>query len=171
LPDSLLKISSVRSQTTVRFSVAQRILEEKQLRSVSLGLDRMVTLVPEPDKKDLAPQTAGDISHAVAGVRRIGKMWETGNADNMIIARLTDRIVNVLSDNTDEIPDIGQVMLAAVADEPTASKAAVDSARRLLAVCQRRSRFSKLQGCLEEFHDQIMLGLNGKFWSALIPGS
>ncbi len=172
LPSELLTVSSVRSQTTIRFTLDRSILKTRQLRSVSLGLDRMVTLLPVPTKDDANPQTSADIHHAVAGVRRIGKKWGDANVDNMMIARITDRIGNMLSAHpSGATDDIDQLVRTAVMAEPEMSAEAIDSARRLVAVCQRRSRFSKMRGCLEEFHDQIMLGLNGKYWSALIPGS
>jgi hypothetical protein len=172
LPAGLLSVSSVRSQTTIRFTLEQNILKDKQLRSVSVGLKRMVTLLPEPVADDPSPQTTADIRYAVTGVRRIGEIWGENNADNMTIARITDRIGNVLSTRSERTSEeIENLIQDAIQHEPDMSIEAVDSARRLVAVCQRRSRFTDIRVCLAEFHDQIMLGLNGKYWSALIPGS
>ncbi len=172
LPASALKVASLRSQTSVRFFLDEDVLEKRQLQSVSVGFDHMITLLPAPEEDDGLKQTVADIAEASAGVERVSESWVEINADNVSIARVTVRISNELPNSGSITKDMSDdLMERAISSETTSSETALDSARQLVGNCQRRSRFMPLRRCLEEYHDQIMLGLNGKYWSALKPGS
>jgi len=172
LPATALGIASLRSQTSVRFYVNEDVLEQRQLQSVSVGLERMVALLPMPLDDGTAPQTPDEIADASAGIERIGKPWAEVNADNLSIARVTVRISNELPQSDDVTKEQSdQFIERAIGSESGMSAAASESARQLVGNCQKRSRFMPIRGCLEDYHDQIMLGLNGKYWSALKPGS
>jgi len=172
LPAAILKIESLRSQTSIRFFLNEEVLEQRHLKSISVGLYRMIALLPAEEEGDTAPQTKGDITSASSGIDRFGKAWAEINVDNMTIARIAARIGN-------ELPKAGNVakeqsdklMELAVEHEPKLTTGSLGSARQLVTNCQLRSRFMPMRRCLEEYHDQIMLGLNGKYWSALKPGS
>lgn len=172
LPSTLLKVESQRGQTAVRVFVDKQVLEQRGLRSVSVEFDRMIALLPEPEKDGSAPQTTADIAEAVSGIQRVGDVWTEYNADNMAVARIAVRVANGL-------PKAGSVSNAesdkllrlAVHNETAISPDALDSSHRLVALCQRRARYTPMRVCLGDIHDQIMRSLNGKYWSALAPGS
>jgi len=171
LPVTMIKISSLRSQTSVRFFVGKGVLERQGLHAVSIKIERMIALLPEPSEGD-TPQTVEDIAAASSGMRRVGAAWAEMYANNLAIARITARIGNELPRSRGDATALSnQVMDRAFRGEPKLSVGVMGSARRLVEVCQRRSRFMPMRGCLEEYHDQIMLGLNGKYWSALKPAS
>jgi len=171
LPAAMLKISSLRSQTSVRFFMNKDVLEQSGLHAVSIGIERMIALLPEPLDGD-TPQTVEDIAAASSGMHRVGAAWAEMYANNLAIARITARVGNELPKSGGDTTALSnQLMDRAFGYEANLSAGVLGSARRLVKVCQRRSRFMPMRGCLEEYHDQIMLGLNGKYWSALKPAS
>jgi hypothetical protein len=172
LDSSLLQVASRRGQTAIRFSVAKQVLEQKGLRSVSVDFDRAIALVPQPAEDGSAPQTRADIAEAVSGIRRLGQVWADSNADNMAIARITVRMANRLP-MSGRVPNAesDRLLELAVGYDAAISPKALDSSRRLVALCQRRSRYTAMRTCLAGFHDQIMRSLNGRYWSILDLGS
>ena len=172
LPSELLRVASHRDQTAVRFFVEKDVLEQRGLRSVSVDFDRMIALLPLPVEDGSAPQTTADIAKAVSEVRQFGPVWAEINGDNMTVARIAVRIGNGL-------PRIGSVPNAesdrllrlAVGHETAISPSVLKSARKFVALCQRRSNITPMRSCLEAIHDQVMRSLNGKYWSATSPNS
>ena len=172
LPSTLLKVAGYRGQTAVRFFVEKKVLERRGLQIISVDFDRMVALLPVPMVGDAAPQDTADINHAVSGIRRVGSTWATANADNLAIARVATRVANGLPRTRKAPKDLtDRLIRSALQREKTISPGALGSTRHLAAVCGHRARFTPVRRCLGEFHDQIMLGLNGKYWLALRPGS
>jgi hypothetical protein len=172
LPSTLLKVASLRGQTAVRFFVENDVLEQRGLQSVSVDFDRIIALLPVPTEDDSAPTTTADIVEAVSGIRLVGQVWTEFNADNMAIARITVRIGNGLpwaAPATNAESD--RLFRLAVSHETAISAGALDSSRQVVALCQRRSQNTPMRTCLGDIHDQIMRSLNGKYWSALVPGS
>lgn len=172
LPTSLLKAASYRGQTAVRIFIDSAILEQEKLNSITVNFDRMIVLVPAPKEDDSAPQTAADLKTAVTEVRRNGQAWAHLNSNSMTVAQITMRITNSL-------PKMGWVsnveanrlFLLAAGKKKSLSPRVFESAHQLMALCLRRSEITPVRVCLGEFHDQIMLGLNGRYWSGLNPGS
>ena len=172
LPSTLLRVASRRGQTAVRFFVERDVLEQRGLRSVWLDFDRMIALLPVPTEDGSAPQTEADIVEAVSGIWRIGEIWAEVNADNMALARIVVRVGNGLPRaGTVSNAESDRLLQLAVGRETTLSQRALNSSRQLIALCQRRSQYTPMRICLGENHDQIMLGLNARYWSALSPGS
>jgi len=172
LPSSLLKVASHRGQTAVRFFVEKDVLEKRGLRSVSVEFNRMIALIPVPMEDGSAPQTTADIVEAVSGIKRIGQVWAEYNADNMSVARIAVRVGNGLPKaGAVSNAQSNRILRLAVAQETAISPSALDSSRQMVALCQRRSRYTPIRVCLGDIHDQIMRSLNGSYWSALAPGS
>ena len=169
---NLLKVASHRGQTAVRFSIAKQALEQKGLQSVSVALDRAIALVPRPAEDGSELQTAADIAKAVSGIRRLGQVWADGNADNMSVARVIVRMANRLP-MSGSVPNAesDRLLQNAVQEEAAISPNALDSSRRLVALCQRRSQYTTIRKCLADIHDQVMRSLNGRYWSILDLGS
>ena len=172
LPSALLKVAGYRGQTAVRFFVEKKVLERRGLQIISVDFERMVTLIPVPTVADSTPQDTADINHAISGIRRVGSTWTTANADNLAIARVATRVANGLPQKRKAPRELTDRLLkSALQREKTLSSGALGSTHHMAAVCGHRARFTPVRRCLGEFHDQIMLGLNGKYWLALRPGS
>ncbi len=172
LDPGLLKVASRRGQTAIRFSVAKEVLKQRGLRSVSVDFDRAIALVPQPAEDGSVPQTKADIDDAVSGLRLLGQVWADNNVDNMAVARITIRMTNRLP-ISGHVPNAesDRLLQLAVGQEAAISPRALDSSRRLVALCQRRSQYTAMRKCLADIHDQIMRSLNGRYWSILNLGS
>jgi hypothetical protein len=172
LDSSLLKVVSHRGQTAIRMSVARKLLEHKELLSVSVDFNRPITLLPQPAQDGSVPQSTAEIAKAVDGIRRFGQIWADDNADNMTVARITVRMANRLPPSG-FVPNTtsDQLLQHALGQETAISPRALESSRRLVALCQRRSQYTAMRKCLADFHDQIMRSLNGRYWSILDLGS
>jgi hypothetical protein len=172
LPSSLIKVKSKRGQTAVTFYVPRKILGQRQLQSISISIGRMVALVPLATKTGTATQSQREVAVATAGLRQIGKSWRMTNSDNLTIARITSRMRNALVGAVLPSPKtINQLLQVALEQENSIPEQTLQSSRGLVAVCQRRARISIVSQCLADYHDQIMLGVNGKYWSTLKSGS
>ncbi|MDH3743349.1 MAG: hypothetical protein OER56_17295 [Hyphomicrobiales bacterium] len=172
LDPGLLTVASRRGQTAIRFSVAKEVLKQKGLQSVSVDFDRAIALVPQPAQDGSVPQTKADIDKAVSGIRQLGQVWADKNPDNMAVARITVRMTNRLP-TSGHVPNAesDRLLQLAVGQEAAISPRALDSSHRLVALCQRRSRYTAMRKCLADIHDQIMRNLNGQYWSILDLGS
>ena len=172
LPSFLIKATSKRGQTAVTFHVPRKILEKRGLQSVSISIGRMVALIPLATKNGTAIQSQREVAVATAGLRQIGESWRTTNSDNLTIARITSRIRNALVGAVSPSPKtINQLLQVALEREKTIPEQVLQSSRGLVAVCQRRALISIVSQCLADYHDQIMLGVNSKYWSTLKSGS
>ena len=172
LDSSLLKVESHRSQTAIHVSVGRKVLEHKGLLSASVDFDRPIALLPQPAQDGSVPQSPAEIAKAVDGIRRFGQIWADDNADNMTVARITVRMANRLP-LSGFVPNTtsDQLLRRALGQETAISPRALESSRRLVALCQRRSQYTSMRKCLADFHDQIMRSLNGRYWSILDLGS
>jgi len=172
LPSFLIKAKSKRGQTAVTFQVPRKILEKRGLQSVSISIGRMVALIPLATKNGTATQSQREVEVATAGLRQIGESWRMTNSDNLTIARITSRIRNALVGTVSPSPKtINQLLQDALERENSIPEQILQSSRGLVAVCQRRAQISIVSQCLADYHDQIMIGVNSKFWSTLKSGS
>jgi len=172
LPSSLLHVASLRGQTAIRFFVEQKVLNRRGVRSVSIELNRMIALIPEPQDDGASPQTTAEIVEAVSGVEKIAHIWAKYNSNNMSVTRIAVRVSNSLPmtggvSNTQS----DRMLKLAAAQDPNISPEALETSRRMVALCQRRSHFTPMRNCLGEIHDQIMRNLNISYWAALEAGS
>jgi len=172
LPADLVRVESRRGQTAVALSVPRRELDRRNLASVTLGLDRLVALLPVATDSDTTPQSAADVTQAIAGLRLVGGAWTEINIANMTIARLTQRLRNRLpANNVTAAEALDRQWHRVLAEEASIPPATRASALNLVSLCQRRSGHTPLRRCLGDFHDQVMRSLNGKYWTALAAGS
>jgi hypothetical protein len=168
----LIKAKSNRGQTSVTFYASRAALERKGLQSASINFGRMIALVPVATRSASVAQANRETTTVAAQLRRIEEAWAMANADNLAIARVTSRMRNALIGNISPIPRATHRLLQrALENETSISSQSLKSARGLVAVCQRRARISKFSQCLADYHDQIMLGVNGKYWTILRSGS
>ena len=132
----------------------------------------MVALLPAPTDDGSAPQTTADIAEAVSEVRQFGPVWAELNGDNLSVARIAVRIGNGLP-RTGSVPNAesDRLLRLALSHETAMSPGVLKSARKFVALCQRRSKITPMRSCLEGIHDQVMRSLNGKYWSATSPNS
>ena len=172
LPIDLIKARSNRGQTAVTFYASRKILERRGLQSVSISIGRMTALVPIATRTGSDTQSRRETAVAAAQLRRIEETWTMANADNLTIARVTSRMRNALIGVLSPTPTtINRLLQRALEKETSISAQSLKSTRGLVAVCMRRARISIVSQCLADYHDQIMLGVNGKYWSTLKSGS
>lgn len=172
LPSDLIKAKSRRGQTAVTFYVSRKILERRGLQSVSISIGRMAALVPIATRTASDTQSKRETAVVAAQLRRTEEIWTMANADNLTIARVTSRMRNALIGVISPAPTtINRHLHRALEKETSISEQTLQSTRGLVAVCQRRARISIVSQCLADYHDQIMLGVNGKYWSTLKSGS
>ncbi len=169
IADDYAAIRSKRTFTAVTVRIDENTLKGLGAVDAAIVVAEDTTLVPDPIPFDNYPHTADEIAYTAGPLRIMASGWMAGDGDQTVAARLMNKMLNGLTDNTTggdlwhsatglgEIPtDAGEIQAKAILDS-CVSKAAGDA--------------NALRRCLEMKHDSTMYQMNLDFWDAAGAGS
>ena len=168
-------ISSKRSYTAVQISVPESALRAWDAVGVAVEVGEGVSLVPEELAHNPDSMTAADIALATGPRRRLGEMIVVQSRPEVDAIHVTNALINALPEHGRVTPERRQTLWAETM-EPWASALgpkSIQRARELYDVCQgwvTDGKALRLRGCLEVHHDELMIGVNARYWHAA-PGS
>ena len=175
LAPGLLRFSSLRGHVAFQASVPAGFLKDRGLVRVTVKIKRLAMLVPEPQDGDSKPQTAADQAQAFRELRVTGEYWSDKNPDNLAMARLTNRIINLLPAKGSVSAAFGEELWKlGAASEKQLSRDSLDFNRSYFDYCRENGLTPggfPMRRCLGGAHDWFMKDLNLDYWKSLNPTS
>lgn len=175
LAPDILRFTSLRGNLAFRVSAPAAFLKSHGLARLTVRIERLAMLMPVPRDGDPKPQTASDEAQAVRELKTTGAYWTEMNAENLAMARLTNRIINRLPAKGSVSAAAGEVLWQrGVAAETGLSEDSLSFNRRYFDYCRENAQTPggfPMRRCLGEAHDWFMKDLNVNYWKSLKPTS
>jgi hypothetical protein len=174
---SHLRFESARRHLAVRASVDRAALQALGVSRAEIVIAENVALLPIPRPGDPNPITEGEAAVFTGPLRHLGSLVVDGNAERMQAARVTSRMINLLSPGSGSGAAGGEALwrrATAASGADGLSPVARKRARGAFELCRfvvNIGGSSSLRRCLQEQHDGFVDFLNSKFWEAVKTGT
>lgn len=175
----LLNINAEREHYAVTLSVDESVMQQHGLTSLAVRVTGNVLLFPDADQGDPNPQTPSDLQIAETTQRGTAERVLSNHGDQLTGARMVRSAINALPRDRAS-NETEREAARTVAMQQTASADAVAYAKDAFFACRSvtdhtiikryDSRYS-YRACLGVMHDEIIDGVNKKYWDALKAGS
>jgi hypothetical protein len=175
----LLNISAEREHYAVTLSVDEAVIYQHGLTSLAVRVTGNVLLFPDADQGDPNPQTPSDLKIAKTTQRGTAERVLSNHSDEITGARLVRYAMNVLprdraSSKTERLAAReGAMRQPAPADAVAHVKDAFYACRSVTdhTIIKRYDSRYSYRACLGVMHDELIDGVNKKYWDALKAGS
>lgn len=176
---SLLRINAERDHYAVTLSVDEAVMHQKGLTELAVRVTGNVLFFPDAEKNDPKPQTASDIEIAKTTQRNTAERVLAKHSDELTGARMVRHAINALPRDRAS-SEAERVAARETAMRAPGSANAVAYAKDAFFACRSvtdhtvikryDSRYS-YRACLGVMHDDLIDGVNKKYWDALKAGS
>lgn len=175
-PRLSLTFGSRREHFAVRLSMAGSERNRLGLTKVTVSVGENVAILPVAVPGDPNPHTEAEIALLVGSLRPVGSALVDANHDNMVAARITNRIINGLPEDGWTSDRTRRRLLEGALDGAGGALApeAKDRVRGVFELCNwslNTAALTSMRRCLEGHHDIFVRYLNTKYWNALKVGS
>jgi len=175
LAPGVLRFVSLRGHSAFRVSAPEKLLKSQGLARMTVKIDRLAMLLPVPEEGDTDPQTAADKEKAFHEIKSKGGYWTEMDPDNLAMARVTNRIINLLPAKGSVTTAAGEALWRqAAAPERELSKESLAINRSYFDYCRENGLTPggfAMRRCLGDAHDWFMKDLNVNYWKSLKPTS
>ncbi len=176
-PEEHLRFESVRSHVAMRVSTARDKMAALDLEKVEIAVGEDVALLPVPEPDDPNPITESEIAVLTGPLRVLASRIVDRNEDRMAAARITNRMINLLPEQSSNAEPRGETLWRQAIGETGEgglSSGPKDLARGAYDICRfvvDRIPSKSLRRCLQTKHDQFIDFLNSAYWKAVNIGS
>ncbi|MDD9903875.1 MAG: hypothetical protein OXT06_09935 [Rhodospirillaceae bacterium] len=175
----LLNVNAEREHYAVTLSVDEAVMRQHGLTSLAVRVTGNVLLFPDADQDDPNPQTPSDLQIAETTQRGTAERVLSKHNDELTGARMVRYAINALprdrasSETEREAARNAAMQQPASADAVAYVKDAFFACRSVTdhAVIKRYDSRYSYRACLGVMHDEIIDGVNKKYWDALKAGS
>lgn len=177
--ETLLRINAERDHYAVTLSVDESVLQRYGVATLTVKVTGNVLLFPDADKDDPNPQTPSDIEVAKTMQRGTAERVLAQHADELSGARVVRRAINALPRDRATSEAERRAARDAALRRPVTNTALAHAKDAFFAcrsvsdqniITRYDSRYS-YRACLGVMHDDLIDGVNKKYWDALKAGS
>ena len=86
----------MRTHVAMRLSVEHDDMVRLGIEKVAVSVGENASLLPVPEANDLNPHSDAEVAILTGSLRKVGSKIVDSNKDNMVAARLTSRMINML---------------------------------------------------------------------------
>ena len=144
--------------------------------AAAIVVGERTSLLPLPTADHPLPPDAEEVAYATGPARAVAADLFDGDDGKAGAARLLARLINLAPArtrlSTHRRRELWRRVAGAAPDDAAGS--AARHAATLFGACQRdiaEGRMFGLRNCLQGRHDELMIDLNLRYWSRLMPGS
>jgi hypothetical protein len=158
----------------MRVRTARDKMAGLDLEKVEITVGKDVALLPAPELDDPDPFTESEIAVLTGPLRVLASRIVDRNGERMEAARITNRMINLLAEQSGGGEPRGRVLWRQAIGEGGLSSRTRDRARGAYDLCRfvvDRAPSKSLRRCLQTQHDQFIDFLNSEYWEAVKIGS